>query len=63
MNLGFSLGEPPHDDVDAAAALLARYGREAPLSQDEMDSFMMMVAEPEKVLERARELEAAEPAA
>jgi hypothetical protein len=62
---GFPLGEPAHDDVEAAAALLVRYGREAPLDEDKTAMFLQMCAEPEKVLRRARELQAAttEPAA
>jgi hypothetical protein len=62
---GFPLGEPPHDDVEGAAALLVRYGREAPLDEDKMAMFLQMCAEPEKVLARARKLgaAAAEPAA
>lgn len=55
----FILGEPPRDDVEAAAALLVRYGREAPLSKDYMAVFLQMCEEPGKVLERARELETA----
>jgi hypothetical protein len=59
----FTLGEPPFDDVEAAAVLLVRYGQEAPLGDDYARVFLRMCAEPTKVLERARELEAAEPAA
>lgn len=61
-NLGFPLGEPPFDDVEAAASLLVRYTREAPLNEDEMASFMQMVADPDAVIARARELQT-EPAA
>lgn len=52
------LGEPPFEDVEAAAALFVRYGREAPLDEDAARMFMRMVADPEAVLARARELEA-----
>ncbi len=55
--LGFPLGEPPADDVEAAARLLVRYGREAPLNQDDSRMFLRMVDDPEAVLRRARELE------
>jgi hypothetical protein len=55
---GFPLGEPPHEDVEAAATLLVRYGREAPLDEDQMAMFLQMVADPAAVLKRARELEA-----
>jgi hypothetical protein len=54
----FPLGEPPLDDVEAAAALLVRYGREAPLDEDEARMFVRMVSDPEAVLKRARQLEA-----
>ncbi len=53
---GFPLGEPPHDDVEAAATLLVRYGREAPLTADDTASFMQLVANPRAVRKRAREL-------
>jgi hypothetical protein len=52
----FSLGDPPHEDVEAAAALLVRYGREAPLSADELDRFCQLLANPRAVLDRARRL-------
>ena len=54
--LPFPLGDPPHEDVEAAAALLVRYGREAPLSADELDRFCQLVANPRAVLDRARRL-------
>lgn len=55
---GFPLGEPSPDDVEAAAALLVRYGREAPLDEDKMAMFLQMVEDPDAVLKRSRELSA-----
>lgn len=62
----FQFGEPPFDDVEAAAQLLARYDREAPLTSDYMRVFLRMVKEPRAVVARARqirELEQPPPAA
>jgi hypothetical protein len=56
---GFPLGEPSREDVDAAAALLVRYRREAPLSDDHAAMFLQMVDDPAAVTARANELEAA----
>lgn len=53
------LGEPEYKDVDAAAALLVRYSREAPLTETGMRSFLMMLKDPQAVLARAQELNAA----
>jgi len=53
------LGEPEYRDVEAAAALLVRYGREAPLTEPGMRSFLMMVKDPQAVLARAQVLNAA----
>jgi hypothetical protein len=53
------LGEPEYRDVEAAAALLARYSREAPLTEAGMRSFLMMVKDPQAVLARVQELNAA----
>jgi hypothetical protein len=50
------LGEPPYEDVEAAAALLVRYGREAPLAADDLDRFCQLLANPRAVLTRARQL-------
>lgn len=60
---GFPLGEPVYDDVDAAARLLLRYRREAPLDEDKLAMFLQMVEQPKAVLARAAELESADPAA
>jgi hypothetical protein len=54
--LPFPFGDPPHEDVEAAATLLVRYGREAPLSADELDRFCQLLANPRAVLNRARQL-------
>jgi hypothetical protein len=52
----FQFGEPPYEDVEAAAALLVRYGREAPLAADDLDRFCQLLANPRAVLTRARQL-------
>ena len=52
----FPFGEPPHDDVEAAAVLLNRH-RECGLDDPDFgESFIMMVADPEAVAARAKEL-------
>lgn len=51
------LGEPEYEDVNAAARLLIRYGKESPLSAAGMRSFLMMVKDQKAVLARAQQLE------
>jgi len=53
---GFPLGEPPYNDVEAAARLLLRYEREAPLNPDRGAMFLQMCAEPRAVIRRFEEL-------
>lgn len=54
--LGFPLGEPPRDDVEAAARLLLRYETEAPLGPDGVSMFLQMCTEPRRVIARFAEL-------
>ena len=56
MPYGFPLGEPPHDDVEAAARLLLRYEQESPLTPDRAAEFLQMCARPEAVIDRFAEL-------
>lgn len=53
---GFPLGEPPRDDVEAAARLLLRYEHEAPLDGDHSAMFVQMCMKPGEVIKRYREL-------
>jgi hypothetical protein len=53
---GFPLGEPPREDVEAAAQLLLRYEREAPLDGDHAAMFVQMCMKPGEVIHRYREL-------
>jgi hypothetical protein len=53
---GFPLGEPPLDDVEAAAQLFMRYVREAPLDSDRAAMFLQMCLRPSAVAARISEL-------
>ena len=60
----FWFGEPPRDDVDAAARLLVRYRREEQAFEVERAKyeakFLRMCDQPDAVLARAEEIEEAE---
>lgn len=56
---GFPLGEPPRDDVEAAARLLLQYEREAPLNPDRVSMFLQMCQRPGEVVRRSAELRSA----
>ncbi len=51
-------GEPPRNDVEAAALLLVRYRAAKKTGPEFGAMFSRMVADPAAVLARARELEA-----
>lgn len=50
------LGEPPYDDVEAAAKLLAEYQRKGLTGPEFGSMFYRMVADPDAVIARADEL-------
>ncbi|HEX5865101.1 MAG TPA: hypothetical protein VF014_12750 [Casimicrobiaceae bacterium] len=52
----FPLGEPPYDDVEAAAKLLAEYQRQGLTGPEFGSMFFRMVADPDAVVARAEEL-------
>jgi hypothetical protein len=59
----FWFGEPPRDDVEAAARLLVRYWRENETFETEREKyeakFLRMCGQPATVLARAKEIEEA----
>lgn len=60
MSLYLPLGEPPWDDVEEAAVLLAKY-ENAGLTEEGWHMFMRMVEQPGAVRARAREILSALP--
>lgn len=50
------LGEPPRDDVEAAARLLVEYQRKGLTGQEFGSMFFRLVADPSAVVARAEEL-------
>ncbi len=51
------LGEPPRNDVEAAARLLVRYRRESPLTPEGGEMFFMSLTDPDAVIARAEQIE------
>lgn len=52
----FPLGEPPRDDVEAAARLLVEYQRKGLTGPEFGSMFYRMVDDPRAVVKRAEEL-------
>ena len=52
----FPFGEPPHDDVDAAARLLLKYQDAGKTGQEFGSMFARIVKDIDAVLERAKQL-------
>jgi hypothetical protein len=50
------LGEPPRDDVDAAARLLIQYEERGGLELEFYEQFFMLVEDSDAVWSRAKEL-------